>query len=111
MKTINVLGSEYNVHERTPADDPALNDCDGYCDKTSHKIVVIAAPSDNSDIDFFEVYKKKVIRHEIIHAFLFESGPGENWEHKGFGHEETVVDWIAIQFPKILAAFVEADAL
>ena len=36
---------------------------------------------------------------------MFESGFGENFEHKQFGQEETVIDWIAIQFPKIKYAF------
>lgn len=52
------------------------------------------------------------MRHEIIHAFLAESGLQANYEHyRQFGHDETLVDWMAIQFPKIYKAFREADAL
>lgn len=43
----------------------------------------------------------EVIRHEIIHAFLYASGLGDSWEHKDFGHDETVIDWFALQFKKI----------
>ena len=41
------------------------------------------------------------IRHELIHAFMDESGFGDCFEHKDFGQEETVVDWFAYQMPKI----------
>ena len=53
-------------------------------------------------------YKKQVIRHEIIHAFVFESGLDtcSDW-----AKNEEMVDWIAIQFPKLLKAFKEADCL
>ena len=56
-----------------------------------------------------DVYMKKTLRHEIVHAFMFESGLGYNWEHGSIGQEETVVDWIAIQLPKIYAAAEAAE--
>lgn len=49
--------------------------------------------------------KNRIIRHEIIHAFLFESGLGFNFEHKPYGHDETTVDWFAFQWPKIEKVF------
>lgn len=52
------------------------------------------------------------MRHEIIHAFLYESGLAENFEHANeFGQDETMVDWIAMQFPKILEVYKEAGCL
>ena len=113
MKTIlkiDVLGTKYTILEKSRTQDPALCECDGYCDKTSHKIV-ITTKDDDCNLDDFNVYRKKVLRHEIIHAFLFESGLHENWEHKPFGHNETYVDWIAVQFPKLMNAFKAADCL
>lgn len=109
MKKVNVLGAEYTVSIKTVEEDAFLKDCDGYTDKTSRSIVV-TAPSSDCELDDFESYQKKVIRHEIIHAFLFESGLHECWTHKD-GHDETYVDWVAVQFPKLLKAFEEADAL
>ena len=56
--------------------------------------------------------KEKELRHEIIHAFLSESGLQSNFEHsQQFGHEETIVDWFAIQFPKIFKVFQELDIM
>lgn len=105
MKTgkINILGTEYTVEERGSIDDETLEKCDGYCDKSIHLIVVTAMPRDN-ELEDFAAYQRKVLRHEVIHAFLFESGLHECWTH-ATGHDETYVDWIASQWAKIAAVF------
>jgi len=100
---INVLGTEYTIHYKSEDEDHFLKQCDGYVDKTSKSIVIGIEPSRNELADF-KTYQEKVLRHEIIHAFLYESGLHENWKH-GDGHDETYVDWIAVQFPKIAKVF------
>ena len=102
-KKINILGTEYRLEYRKKEDDSNLNsNCDGYTD-TSVKLLVIEdmQPEEGCKLDLTE-YRKRVARHEIVHAFLFESGMEAN---------EEMVDWIAIQFPKILEAFKVADVL
>lgn len=108
--TVSVLGTAYTIHERSDTEDPLLKDCDGYYDKTT-KEIVIATKYQDSELKDFEAYRRKVLRHEIIHAFLFESGLHENWKHDTYGHDESYVDWIAAQFPKLLKAFEEANCL
>lgn len=110
MKVVNVLGTDYTVSVASKSEDNYLEKCDGYCDKTSKKIVVLSK-SDDNELENFGEYQKKVIRHEIIHAFLFESGLHENFRHEEWGHDETTIDWFAVQFPKMLRAFKEADAI
>ena len=105
---IKILGTEYKIEFKTSAEDRMLQECDGYCDPSSKRIVIT---TENSDLDNFEDKQKEYLRHEIIHAFMFESGLGANWEHKPIGHEETTVDWMAIQFPKILQVFEKVGAL
>ena len=107
---IDVLGTKYTITVTTTEKDNFLINCDGYCDKTSKKIVVKDKTPD-CEIDDYAVYLKKIKRHEIIHAFLFESGLHENFKHDEWGHDETTIDWIAVQFPKLLEAFKAADAL
>lgn len=99
---VNILGSEYNIEYKEMKD----AGIDGYCDYSSKHIVI---RSDNANkIENFEWLQKKQLRHEIIHAFMAESGLQANWEHETqFGHEETVVDWFAIQSPKIFAVFMQ----
>ena len=65
-----------------------------------------------NNVGNFDYLMKKQLRHEIVHAFLSESGLQANYEHyKQFGHEETIVDWFAIQSPKIFKVFQELDIL
>ena len=55
-----------------------------------------------------DLQEKKNFRHEIIHAFLDESGLAEN---SSWAQEEEMVDWFAKQFPKLLSAFQEVNAV
>ncbi len=105
---VNILGEEWTIEERGSIDDDYLERCDGYCDKTARLIVVTVRPKDNQLLDF-DKHQRKVLRHEIIHAFLFESGLHENWEHSD-GHDEAYVDWIAAQWPKSAKVFAEVGA-
>lgn len=106
MKTVNILGTEYKVI-REPFKDKGI---DGYCDYTSREIKI---RDDNvNEVGDFDELMRRQLRHEIIHAFLAESGLQSNYEHyKQFGHEETIVDWVAIQFPKMIKAFQSVNAI
>lgn len=104
--TVNILGVKYKITITTEEKDPGLVGCDGYCDKTTKQIVVQAETS-QSNLGDYSVYLRKILRHEIIHAFLFESGLHENFFHPDFGHDETYVDWIAAQYPKLKAVFAQ----
>lgn len=107
---IDVLGTKYAIVERLESVDPLLKKCDGYCDKTI-RLIVVAGQGPEVELGDYEVHRRKVLRHEIIHAFLFESGLQENWKHDEWGHDETCVDWIATQFPKLVKAFETAGCL
>lgn len=107
---VNILGTEYTIKECTAEENSLLESIDGYCDKTIKEICVTVKPP-TCDLGDWEVYRKKVIRHEIIHAYLFESGLHENFEHKQWGHDETMIDWVACQFPKMLETFKEVGCL
>lgn len=104
--TINVLGTKYAIKLRQL--DNA--DIDGFTDNTS-KLIVIRSDNYNKVGNFAELQKKQ-LRHEIIHAFLSESGLQCNWQHiEQFGHDETTVDWFAIQSPKIFKVFTDLELL
>lgn len=117
-KTVNILGTEYKVIFETLEQNKAFKECDGYCDPTVKKLYIRLhteeeCKSDNFGYESVEMLRKKVIRHEIIHAFMYESGLWQNGLCADFSWamNEEMVDWIAIQFPKILEAFKEAGAL
>lgn len=110
MKKVSILGTKYTLIESNGKKDPKLAAAgDGYCD-TSIKECVIddMAESEITMKADLPAYKKCVIRHELIHAFLFESGLDAC---SGWARDESMVDWLAIQFPKLLKAFMEVEAL
>ena len=110
---VNVLGTPYAVYDGVmPENDPYLEKCDGYFDKTVKRIVVIGKIPENELEDWNE-YRKVCLRHEIVHAFMHESGIDANckFDVPGESHPEHMVSWIAIQFPKMLKAFKEVGAM
>ncbi len=98
----NVLGTEYEINITNADNEPYLNDMDGYCDETTKTIVVDEMKPDSHSKKNLKDYQNKVLRHEIIHAFLFESGLSES---SPWARNEEMVDWIASQFPKIKKVF------
>lgn len=108
--TVSILGTTYTIQELSVAEDISLKDCDGYCDKTDKRIVIAKKEAD-CDLGDFEQHRKKTMRHEVLHAFFNESGLAENFENKRYGIPETLVDWFAIQSPKIYKTFAELDIL
>lgn len=109
-KELNILGTVYTLEIKHKEEDAALESCSGYCDRSSHRMVVEAI-DDSWTIDNPEDQQKKTIRHEIVHAYMYESGLCENWEHKTLGQEETTVDWFAYQGIKIYNTWKEACAI
>lgn len=109
----NVLGTEWKLYIGNEHEFPYLSDIDGYTDKTG-KFIVVCDRAEDCQLADFKLYQNKVIRHEVIHAYLFESGLHENMECEkstNGGHPEQMVDWVAIQFPKILKTYQELGVL
>lgn len=111
IEKINILGTEYEILTGNKKELPKLEGCNGYCEQYSKKIVISDFADEENDafaVENFGEFRKKVLRHEIIHAFFGESGLRGN---SPYAEDEELVDWIAIQFPKILKAFEQAEAL
>ncbi|MCZ9313169.1 MAG: hypothetical protein O0V67_07305 [Methanocorpusculum sp.] len=105
--TVDVLGTKYEIIESDRISDNNLDNNDGYCDFSTKKIVIDTFKNTPGSMEDLEKYRRQVIRHELIHAFLFESG----LDASSWGKNEEIVDWIAIQFLKLFDAFEKADAL
>lgn len=107
MKTVNILGQPYKVFLRDTTD-PRLETADGYCDHSVKEIVIRSdIPETVSTLSDLSIYQRCVLRHEIIHAFLHESGLDAN----SWGNNEEIVDWIALQFEKISAVIDIANQI
>lgn len=118
-KTVNILGTEYTVEKKAYKDESVFEKkrIDGYCD-SFQKLIVYC------DLDTFDRWneepcitkrecEKEILRHEITHAFLTESGLADssNPTDGAWAKNEEMVDWFAIQSPKIFKVFQELDIL
>lgn len=98
---IKVLDAEYDVYFKTSDEDVKLLDCGGYCDTTVKKIVVKKIIVTDNTVENIDSYSNEVLRHELIHAILYECGLSAcSW-----AENEEIVDWLAVQFPKISHIF------
>lgn len=107
---IDVLGEKYKVIVTNQKDEPRFARVSGFCDNTTKECVI-----DDFSTSFEPLTKgdltdqmKKNIRHEIVHAFLYESGLAENSD---WALNEEIVDWIAMQGLKLYKAWQEAGAV
>lgn len=110
-KKINILGTEYTLTVCEDNEDARLDMCDGLCDETTKELLVESCDNYRGEPTCkknLQIQINKVKRHEIIHAFLFESGLAEN---SAWAQNEEMVDFFAIQAPKLLEAFKAADAM
>ena len=101
---VNVLGTVYLIKFKTLEEDLKLENCNAYVDPTVKKIVIKKIREDRNTLEDLNVYYKYLIKHELVHAFIYESGLNYNSE---WAENEEMVSWIALQFDKIAKAFDE----
>lgn len=107
---VNILGTRYRITEQTEEENKLLKNCDGYCDWTTKEIVL--EREIKGTLGNMEAYIRKVLRHEIVHAMLMESGLSEcSGGTDAWARSEETVDWIARQGEKLYQAWREAGAL
>ena len=117
---ISVLGTEYTLLRKNYDEDPLFEKqgIDGYCDSIDKVIVVCnmkTYPEWGAETDeYCKKQEKHILRHELIHAFLNESGLQDSSgriSNLGWSKNEEMIDFFAIQFPKIAKLFQELDIL
>lgn len=112
-REIMILGTPWTIKFHSRDMDDNLENADGYTDSSAKLIVIDAMESREPGMKLdLDAYRAQVLRHEIIHAFLFESGLEHNTHKtKGWAVDEEIVDWFSIQGPKILEAFKDAECI
>ena len=118
-RLVNILGTEYKIKYVNYKDDVYIqkNGFYGYCDSIDKEITICNMGTchgwENEPKSRIVRIEKDTLRHEIIHAFLNESGLQESAsQYDGaWCKNEEMIDWIALQFPKILKVYKEVDAL
>ena len=112
---VNVLGTHYVIFVGSGEGFACLKDNDGSTDTSTKQIFIndmsyVAGDDDRKRN--IGAYMNKVLRHEIVHAFLAESGLDGNGMFSGhWEHNEEMVDWFAIQGPKIYKAWEMVGAV
>ena len=117
--TVNILGTPYEIIVKKYDEEEAFDrrSIAGFCDGYAKEIVVCDMHTykgwENEAEKTVVAAQKQTIRHEIVHAFFYESGLWDNsfGIDNSWAKNEEMVDWIAIQGAKIYKAWQEADAL
>lgn len=99
-----ILGTTYEIFMDVP-EDTLPPGADGLCDNTTKEIRIAQVKPDADSVRDLDEYKRRVLRHEIIHAFLFESGLHTESTVEPWATSEEMIDWLAIQSPKIFHVF------
>ena len=114
IKEISILGTIYKLIFKNEDEETRLKTNWGFTDFHTKEIYIhdnIEKETNDSCKNLID-FKNKVIRHEILHAFLYESGLRENSNNTmAWAENEEMVDWIAIQFPKLLKVYKELNIL
>ena len=119
IKQLNVLGTDYKIivkkynEEAYFKRENSIGFCDGYkkeivlCDMTTYE------GWEHETKETICLYQKHMLRHEIVHAFLNESGlkNSASQHNYAWSKNEEMIDWFALQGPKIYVAWKEVDAL
>ena len=116
---VNVLGTPYEIIVKKYDEDEVFegNSCCVYCDRYKKEILLGDMNTykgwENEDKPTIEVCHKENLRHEIVHAFFYESGLWDNSNRDvgAWSKNEELVDWIALQGEKIYKAWQEVNAI
>ena len=105
---INILGTDYTIFTNVSEHEkPFMKNNDGVTDFTTKEIfIAVLDDGDPMNMQNMRVYEDRTIRHEIVHAILFESGLDHNTK---WARNEEIVDWIAIQTPKLFSMFEKIE--
>lgn len=106
LQSVPICGARYRVFYSTAEEDPRFDelDCSGYCEVYAKEIHVKRIDrNDPMKAECVDQYEDKVLRHEVLHAFLFECGQSDYWE------DERLVDTLALIFPKLTEEMAAAQ--
>ena len=118
-KKIDILGTTYYITFKNYEDDSAFEKraIMGYCNLYDKVIVICNMNTypgyENERDSTLTVLTKECIRHEIVHASLAESGlMSSSLSYGGaWADNEEMIDWIALQMPKIYKVWESAGAI
>ena len=113
------MGQSWRIKVIDYEDDPFFDKwkVDGYCSWPERLIGIGDAstfPSmEDESLMYWENNMREALRHEIVHAYLYESGLASNTfaPKTPWAKNEEMVDWFANQGPKIYKTWEECSCL
>lgn len=118
-KEVTILGETWHIQFLNEENAPEFKERPStiaYCMPMERIIVVQDEQGQHFPENFTDEAKirgfNKSLRHEIVHAFLYESGLDCNTFMTGgkpWAKNEEMVDWFAIQGPKIVKAWKDMN--
>lgn len=116
---VNVLGTPYEIVVKKYDEEECFErrSIGAFCNGLTREIVLCDMHTykgwEHEDEPTIEACHKENLRHEIVHAFLNESGLQDSaFAYDGAWSKcEEMVDWIAIQGEKIYKAWQEVGAI
>ena len=114
--SVNILGSEYKVYfvDEFPERLSEFTDnADGLNNRYNREIFIKRCKEKDITKEGRERCEKTTLRHELIHAYLSESGLSANASccYTSWADNEEMVDWLAIQSPKMFKTFQEVGCI
>ena len=118
-KLFDIMGTPYTFSLEIQDEDPCLardDSIDGYCDSDLKRLVVARFDNPRSwkrkfNENWYQAHEKYLMRHEVIHAYLFESGLGTSAGvyNRSWSMNEEMIDWFALNLPKINRTIAEIE--
>jgi len=107
---VDVAGVSYFVKLLAPDkfEECNVRDVMGFTDYSTRTICVCDFTQEEREPDAMQHQQfivNNTIKHELVHAFLFETG------HAAYSEDEVLVDCIAVTLEKIINMCTQADAI
>ena len=124
-KEIKILDNNYKIiFVESKEESEQFCHLDDTCDgiTLSNQRIILVRAYENDPIPYSEFEDgaicldysiKRILRHEILHVFLNESGLRAcvNPFYQAWSRNEEMIDWFAIQIPKIVKVYEELNIL
>lgn len=109
MKEVNILGTNYKIIDNVNPE--KMPNMAGQTHFYTKEIWVV--DFDKTENKYDKNLYKETLRHEVLHSFLFESGLNDNSLQcvNSWARNEEMIDWFAIQAPKIYKVYRELNIL
>lgn len=109
---VSIMGHAWTILSRKKTEDDRLEEIAGYTDPSERLIVLLDAERDKWSPGNMHQDLQSTIRHELIHAFLYECGLWcDSNAHEHWAMNEEMIDWFALKLPEIEHACRAVNAM